>query len=295
MDAAFYSLLYLAQALDKIHSGETTQLHLVANQLFALTEAEQIVAEKRLLCGPARVIPQEMEWIQTQLIDVQLPAAGSWLWAEVTQLLLAEFGTHLSADANQTVVYRGRRRWVQQFTPAPLHNADTAVPRLRPGAPILITGGLGGLGLTVAEMLAEQSPARLVLLHRSPFPPREEWDAWLIAQGEDNLTSQRIHKLLALEAAGAHILLVQADVADKAGLETAVSQAEAQFGPIRAVFHAAGVAGSGLMQLKTDAAADLVLQPKVQGTRNLATVFADKPLDFMLLFSSLTAITGGIG
>ena len=295
-EIAFYSLLYLAQALDKIRTQETVQLHLVANHLYAITEAEKIEAEKRLLCGPAKVIPQEFEWLGTQVIDVQLPPTNSWLWGEIAQLLLAEFGASSSSDdPAQTIVYRGRRRWVQAYTPAPLNHANAPMPRLRPYAPTLITGGLGGLGLAVAEMLTKQSQARLVLLHRSPFPPREEWDNWLTAEGEANRTSRRIHKLLALEMAGADVQLVQADVTDRESLQTAVAQAEIRFGAIRAVFHAAGVAGGGLIQLKTRDAAESVLQPKVQGTRNLAAVFAERQLDFMLLFSSLTAVAGGIG
>ncbi|MCC6605390.1 MAG: amino acid adenylation domain-containing protein [Anaerolineae bacterium] len=292
---AFYSLLYLAQALDKTRGEATAELYIIANQLHAITEAEPVAAEKRLLCGPARVIPQEFDWLTTQVIDVQLPPANSWLWGELTQLLLAEFGVPLAGPSGPTVAYRGRRRWVQTYTPAPLTQDTTAVPRLRPYATALITGGLGGLGLAVADMLAQQIQARLVLLHRAPFPARTEWDSWLTTQGEDNPTSRRIHQLRALENAGAKLLLVQADVTDLDSLETAVAQAEARFGAINVVFHAAGVAGGGLIQLKTAAAADQVLRPKVQGTRHLAAVFAERRLDFMLLFSSLTAVAGGIG
>lgn len=292
---AFYSLLYLAQALDKTRSEQTTQLHLLANHLYAITDAEPIAAEKRLLCGPAKVLPQEFEWLSTQVIDVQLPAPNSWLWSETIQLLLAEFGVNQMDAPAETIAYRGRGRWVLDYAPTPLNQETASVPRLRPRATVLITGGLGGLALATAEMLAKQARARLVLLHRSPFPARSEWEEWLVAKGTEDRTSQCIHKLLALEAAGSDLLLLQADVTDQASLATAVSQAETKFGPINAVFHAAGVAGGGLVQLKTREAAETVLQPKVQGTRNLAAVFAEKQLDFMLLFSSLTAVSGGIG
>jgi NAD(P)-dependent dehydrogenase (short-subunit alcohol dehydrogenase family) len=43
----------------------------------------------------------------------------------------------------------------------------------------LLTGGLGGIGLTVARMLARDYQARLVLVARAPLPPREEWATWL--------------------------------------------------------------------------------------------------------------------
>ena len=294
-DNSFYSLLYLAQALDKVRTEETTQLHLVANHLYAITDAEPITAEKRLLCGPAKVLPQEFEWLSTQVIDVQLPAPNSWLWGETIQLLLAEFGVNQTDSTAQTIAYRGRGRWMLEYAPTPLNQETAAVPRLRPRAVVLITGGLGGLALATAELLTKQARARLVLLHRSPFPARAEWEEWLVAKGAEDRTSQRIQKLLALEEVGADFLLIQADVTERESLATAVSQAETKLGHINAVFHTAGVAGGGLVQLKTREAADAILQPKVQGTRNLAAVFAQKRLDFMLLFSSLTAVSGGIG
>lgn len=53
---AFYSLLYLAQALDKTRGETAVELYIIANHLHAITEAEPVAAEKRLLCGPAKVI-----------------------------------------------------------------------------------------------------------------------------------------------------------------------------------------------------------------------------------------------
>src|SRR5690606_2958304 len=74
---AFYSPLYLAQALDRARSTEDpVRLHLLANQVYAASDLEPVVAEKRLLCGSAKVLPQEFGWLSTQLVDVQLPPAG---------------------------------------------------------------------------------------------------------------------------------------------------------------------------------------------------------------------------
>jgi len=62
---------------------------------------------------------------------------------------------------------------------------------------------------------------------------------------------------------------------------------------LHGVIHAAGIPASGLMQQKTAAIADRVLAPKVQGTQVLEEVLRDIPLDFLALFSSTSAITGG--
>ena len=50
-----------------------------------------------------------------------------------------------------------------------------------------------------------------------------------------------------------------------------------------------------MMQLKTEAAASVVLTPKVRGTQLLAEVFKDEPLDFFVLFSNSLGLTGAAG
>jgi hypothetical protein len=74
-----------------------------------------------------------------------------------------------------------------------------------------------------------------------------------------------------------------------------VKKTIARFGVLHGCFHAAGVPGNGLIQFKTPERAAQVLQPKVQGTLTLARVLRDLQLDFLVLFSSTTAITGSPG
>jgi acyl carrier protein len=87
--------------------------------------------------------------------------------------------------------------------------------------------------------------------------------------------------------------MITADVADPAQMDDAVRQALARFGTVHGVFHAAGLPGQGLTQLKTADIAAQVMAPKIQGTLALDRAFAGVPLDFMLLVSSIAAITGG--
>ncbi|MCA9926052.1 MAG: SDR family NAD(P)-dependent oxidoreductase, partial [Anaerolineales bacterium] len=154
----------------------------------------------------------------------------------------------------------------------------------------LITGGLGGLGLTTATYLAQTIQARLVLLGRSPFPARATWD-----DAHDEKTRQQIEAVRRIESMGAEVLVLQADVTDAAAVDTAVSTTLSHFGELHGVFHAAGVPGGGLIQLKTAAAAHEIMAPKVTGTKHLQQRLASVPLDFMLLYSSVTAVLGGLG
>jgi hypothetical protein len=78
-------------------------------------------------------------------------------------------------------------------------------------------------------------------------------------------------------------------------MRTVVQQARARFGRIDGVVHSAGIAGGGMIQLKTAKVAGDVLAPKLYGARILARIFEEQPLDFMLFCSSLTAVVGGVG
>jgi NAD(P)-dependent dehydrogenase (short-subunit alcohol dehydrogenase family)/acyl carrier protein len=98
-----------------------------------------------------------------------------------------------------------------------------------------------------------------------------------------------------LEEAGAEVLVVGADVACRADLERVKAETLARFGALHGVIHAAGVAGGGLAQGRTREAAQAVLAPKVQGTLALDAVLAELPLDFLVLFSSVTSIVPPAG
>ena len=105
---------------------------------------------------------------------------------------------------------------------------------------------------------------------------------------------QRIAAIQQLEAMGAEVLPLQADVADAGQLQTAVATARAYFGRIDGVIHAAGEVSSGLLTAKSNETIARVLAPKVQGMQALQTVFRDETLDFMVLCASLATVAGGL-
>ncbi|SFH30738.1 Acyl transferase domain-containing protein [Nitrosospira sp. Nsp14] len=290
----FFSLFYLAQAMESNKALDPSRIKVeitvVTNGLEDVTGNEQLYPEKSLLLGPCKVIPQEYSYLDCRIIDIELQSRNEATEARLVEQILAES----QADSVSSVVaYRGPHRWVQCFEPVRLPPPQCSV--LRQEGAYLITGGLGGVGLTLAEYLAKTCKARLVLLGRSPIPSREQWSSLLADNGSIDSTARgKIEKILQLEALGAEVLVVQADVAITSELEGAVAEAHKRFGPIHGVIHAAGEVGSGLISAKTEAMVARIFSPKVQGTRALQAVFKDEGLDFMLLCSSLAAIAGGL-
>ncbi|MCP5100768.1 MAG: SDR family NAD(P)-dependent oxidoreductase, partial [Chloroflexi bacterium] len=135
----------------------------------------------------------------------------------------------------------------------------------------------------------------LVLTTRNLFPGRNTWENWLATHATSDRTSERIRQVQALEAAGADVLIVTADVADAAATKEMVETAVSHFGTLHGVIHAAGIAGGGMIQLKTAADAQSVLAPKITGTRNLEAALVSHNLDFIMLCSSLASVVGGVG
>lgn len=180
----------------------------------------------------------------------------------------------------------------------PVHTpSDTmALPAaLREQGVYLITGGLGGLGLTVADYLARSCRARLALLGRTPLPPREQWATWMAQHGEGERSSQRMRRVLDLEAQGAEVLVVTADVTNAEEVQAALAAVDARFGALHGVFHAAGELDDDLIALKTLESVEQVFAPKIQGTRILHDLTRERGLDFLLLFSSTSTATAPAG
>ncbi len=291
----FFSLFYLAQALESakqvIPSDAKVEIMVITDQFEDVTGSESLCPEKALLLGPCKVIPQEYAYLSCRLVDVELPAGDDAAKNRLVHQIVAE---SQAEPVSSMVAYRGPHRWIQTFESIQNRKPGKAHLRLRNGGVYLITGGLGGIGLTLAEHLARNYRAKLVLIGRSPLPARAQWSNVIPAAEKTGVMRSKIEKVMHLEALGAEVLVLQADVAIQAELKAAMTQAYEHFGAIHGVIHSAGEVGTDLISVKTEEEVAKVFAPKVQGTQALQAVFRNASLDFMLLCSSLAAIAGGL-
>jgi acyl carrier protein len=197
------------------------------------------------------------------------------------------------ADAPAEIALSRGRRWLLEHTQ--LTVPEAAPPVLREGGRYLITGGTGGIGVTLAEDFALRVRAKLILLTRGGLPPREEWDAHLAGHGGADRAGRAMLAVRRMETAGAVVHVLAADVTDPARLREVRELAEREFGGLDGIVHAAGLPGGGVAEVKERAAAEAVLAPKIAGTLALAEAFADLPMDFVALCSSVTAVSGDFG
>jgi acyl transferase domain-containing protein/acyl carrier protein len=148
---------------------------------------------------------------------------------------------------------------------------------IRADGTYLITGGLGGLGLAMAKWLTERGARHLALMGRS---------------GPSASTAEVV---AGLEAGGAQVKVLQADVAEKDQVAAALAELEKDMPPLRGVIHAAGILDDGILLQQDSKRFESVMAPKVSGAWNLHELTSNAPLDFFVLFSSVAATLGTPG
>ena len=148
--------------------------------------------------------------------------------------------------------------------------------RFRVDGTYLITGGLGGLGLLVADWMVAHGARHLVLVGRS----------------QPSAAAKR--QLASLSEAGANIYVAQADVSNKEQLARVLANIDDKT-PLRGIIHAAGVLDDRAIINQTSASFEYVMAPKIQGAWHLHSLTEHKHLDFFVLFSSVTSLVGTAG
>lgn len=288
----FYSLIYLVQALAQHNIVIPIELSVISNNLQDITGEEQLCPEKALILGPCKVIPQEYPNITCHHIDILLPTTEANTIKLVGNLLREVQGN----SSAQIIGYRHDYRWEQTFVPFRMERVDQQT-RLREYGVYLIAGGLGQIGLVLAEYLARDFRAKLVLIGRSNFPARACWAQWLTDHGEEDAISRKIAKLQMLEAMGGEVLVECADINDEKQIRAVLEKTQAQFGPINGVINSVLYAeqiNCPVNEIDIENA-NAHFQGKVYGTLLLAYLLSDKPLDFYLTLSSVAAVLGGLG
>jgi acyl transferase domain-containing protein len=285
-------------ALIALGVGLGTSLQSVVRVLHISRHAETLLNEPvhdpaaALAMGPILVLPAEFPNLRTRSVDLDV-SAGTLDVAAAAAAVLAEAAC---TDQIPQVAWRGGRRWLQRYEGIELPAASEERLPLKKGGVYVITGALGGIGLTLAEWLAARFGARLLLTARSGLPPRDAWDAWLASHPPRERTASAITAVRAIEASGGEALVVAADAADEAAMSVALQFAVERWGRIDGVIHAAGNAGSGsLAALQTPADARATFGPKLGGLDVLVRLLGTTPLDFVALMSSINSVLGAAG
>jgi NAD(P)-dependent dehydrogenase (short-subunit alcohol dehydrogenase family) len=166
---------------------------------------------------------------------------------------------------------------------------------LKPHSTYLITGGLGGLGLALAQWLAARTRGKLALLTRSAFPEATRWPSLVADASTPARLRGQLQALQHMIESGAEVEVITADVADLPAVRDAVRQVRRRFGALDGVFHLAGVLQDGLLRTAGEERFRRIAGAKVEGAWNLYQALAEAPPGFLVLYSSLAGVLGNVG
>ena len=282
----FFGLMALVQAIGSVSSSRNISIHVLTSQAFSVIGEPATDAIRASLNGMARTIAVECPNISCKIVDVGPMNDG----------VLTSLGKEIvSSFDSQVVALRNSTRWTQTFEPVRMSgDLDTKV-KLTPGGTYLITGGQGGLGTTFAERLARLTQGHFVMTSRQVFPAEESGSASSTIRTRPVSYGRGSKLYNSSRAAGGSVHLMQADSSDANRMREVVDWCREKLGGLHGIIHAAGVAPRGMILTKTREQAEQVLQPKILGSSWIEEVLGNSNLDFVLLCSSISAITPGPG
>lgn len=286
-DSAYAALLPVVQTLASAESDHLPRLWLVTRNAVAIgAEATATLsATQAPLWGIGRVLAREHGELWGGLVDLDGGVGNAT-------------AQHLAA---RLVAAPGETQWAvrngQWFVPRLVRLAGempgaAGGPRLRGDGAYLITGGLTGVGLETARWMVEQGARRLILLSRTELPPRATWRSLDPASP----AAERAGAIRQLESMGASIHVGAVDVGDEEELcRFLATYREEGWPAIRGVVHSAAVIRDQLMLNMDRSTFDAALRPKARGAWLLDRLLADEPLDFFVMYSSMTSVMGQYG
>ncbi len=275
---------------------------------------QEIVEEKRLKDFCILYITQGLENYQCENVSVN--GANK---VGLYRMLQAEYSSitsrHIDLDIKETsiisqaesiiqeincqskeieVCYRNNQRYVSLLENV---NLDTTKKKnLDANFDVLIiTGGTRGLGMVCAKhMINTYGIKKLVLTGRDVIPPEDEW---INLANYSHPIQEKIKNIQELKNMGADVLVMSLPLDNLEELEKQCLKVKKTFGKITGVIHAAGLDDRDNPAFIRKSADGIyrVLSPKIDGTYNLMNVLENESLQFVIFFSSVSAIIPSFG
>ncbi|NEQ17056.1 MAG: SDR family NAD(P)-dependent oxidoreductase, partial [Moorea sp. SIO3E2] len=225
--------------------------------------------------GDWAVIAQEHPELWAGIIDIEPSEGTQQHYQEQSLMVLNQI---LRPEGENQIALRGGQAYVPRLIHQQQQSQSGSLPlQLKPDSTYLITGGLGSLGLKIAEWMVDKGARYLVLVGRSQPNPR---------------ASEIIGKL---EEQGVMVVLEQVDVSQEAQVRDCLNRIQVSLPPLKGIIHGAGVLEDGVLLHQDWAKFAKVMKPKVEGAWNLHRLTQEMALDLFVLFSSATSILGTPG
>lgn len=266
------SLLHFIQALNQAGWKYAPRLWLVTRKAQAVKpDADVVEIAQSPLWGLGKTISQELPQLRCTLLDLEGENT-----AQDAKTIFREVSV---PDEESQIAWREQKRYTVKLARSltKTRKGNKEQRKILDDHSYMITGGLGALGLKVAEWMVGRGARHLVLIGR-------------------NEPSMAAHEtLMRLKQSGAHIQVMQADVASENQMDEVFTWIRQEMPALRGIIHAAGVLNDSTL-IKADQ--DMffrVMEPKILGAWNLHRQTLNIRLDFFVMFSSLASVMGSRG
>ncbi len=263
---ATFRALTLIQGLEDANLAPLAGCWLVSRNAQVVDDAGASDLPGSAIWGLGQTVMQEAPHLRCRVVDLNDAGVPNL----VDELLS---GVHEPA-----VALRGSKRRIARLgfgLPEP--TSPRPEVGIRTDGSYLITGGLGALGLELAQWLVERGAGAVVLTGRS---------------APDETATSRIAEM---QEAGSQVVVQQADITDADAVEALFARIEAELPQLRGVFHCAGTLADAALVNQDEASLKSVLVPKVAGSWLLHRATLNMDLDAFVLFSSVAGVFGSRG
>jgi malonyl CoA-acyl carrier protein transacylase len=260
------SVLHLLQAIATYQQPVTPAFWLVTRGAMSVNSSVPVLQQSSMW-GLGKVVALEYPELWGGMVDLDPQPTDNEAFTLLAEISDAEKEDHLA--------FRSGQRYLARLVP--MQPTPPSQNNFNCNGTCLITGGLGALGLELAQWLVTQGVKSLVLLGRRDASP------------EAQATISKMEK------AGIKILVAKADVSNKPDMLRVLETVAASMPPLKGVIHAAGVVGYDAIANMDLTTWESILRPKVLGGWILHQLTQDLQLDLFVSFSSIASIWGSKG
>ncbi|MEK7433713.1 MAG: SDR family NAD(P)-dependent oxidoreductase [Cyanobacteriota bacterium] len=262
----FDNLLFLIQEIGNLNFK--TEIIIISKENYFITGNENILPEQMIFNCFLRTVKQEYANINVKNIDIDSKINNN----KLIKLIYSNI-------EHKILAIRNNNFWLEDVQKISLDSNFTS--NVSSSDIFVITGGLGGIGLSLAEFLAKKYKSKIVIINRS-------YDEKNISESPSYQKTKEIRDF-------SECYILKADINDKNDLETIFSEINNKIGKISYFIHSAGIISSGLISIKKSDDYKEIFSVKINATKNIYELCNKYQIKKLILFSSLTTILGGIG
>lgn len=257
---------------------------------YDIYNTDQLCPERTMVGTALKVLGQEHPGIYTKLLDIDeytIENEGG----------IKDILTDIYTQSKEKVVaYRYGKRMIESYKALDMQTTEKS-NLLKTNGVYLITGGLGNIGLDIAEYLAKEYKAKIILIGRRDFPKPEEWESFLNTNGDKHVISKKINAIKGIKDSGGEVRIYKTDIGDYDKFNSVFELAKNEFQEINGIFHLAGNTNQDHfvpLSNMTDEITENHFKPKIHGFNTLKQILRNHQIDFCFLTSSVSSILGGI-